>query len=461
MVLYMFPTGTCKRRSNGTVAVDIGGHQFFVCTAELEHCPVLKECIEAQLQKSCSGWSRTDAFVDRQGMLYSYILPFLRHGGLPSLPEDRYVRSLLVREAEFLELNDLKKLLIAHSGAPVPLRENERLSRLSCFKQFSFTCRHAAGSLEGLTRIVAASHGSPMSTISVMDHLHERVVSQVGVKARRIPRSASFSAYTMLNDEQGEYSMLIFNDSFRDARFHNNPLVVESPHIRSYSGCPLVTEDGYAIGTLSTLDTEPRTYTETQCMIQQNFAHFAMQELELVQQEHNYSPHGALPSGEGFLVALVRVGARAVDYRLLYANSVWSSATGVSLVPPLRLPGRSSAFGPGVPWQDHAKDEQPLLWMWLRLEAEPIESFHRRVKKHLQHTASDVQEIVQVRGSLIGASGESEKVLGRVVRADRRASVEMPAVKVPRTTDACAIQDDDETLEAELSRLVFIIAHRL
>lgn len=68
-------------------------------------------------------------------------------------------------------------------------------------------------------------------------------------------RESSFYAHASVEPSQ----LLVTENALADMRFHDNPAVTEDPFIRFYAGAPLLSSDGFALGTLCVFDPVPRS----------------------------------------------------------------------------------------------------------------------------------------------------------------------------------------------------------
>ena len=138
------------------------------------------------------------------------------------------------------------------TAAPLPYREQDRVLAL----------RHS-GLLDGrsnqeydnLTREAARQLQCPMALLSFLDYSRQLPKSQVGLEFGETPRESAICAYTILCQPTDAF---VVHDARQDHRFCHSPLVKEEPRIRFYAGVPVVSPDGYAIGSLCVMDHEPR-----------------------------------------------------------------------------------------------------------------------------------------------------------------------------------------------------------
>jgi len=112
---------------------------------------------------------------------------------------------------------------------------------------------------DDLTLLAARATEAPISLISLVDERRQWFKSKRGLSISETPRDISFCARAI----QGA-GMLVVPDAAKDGRFARNPWVLGEPRIRFYAGAPLVTADGFALGTLCVMDFKPRELGEAQ-----------------------------------------------------------------------------------------------------------------------------------------------------------------------------------------------------
>lgn len=156
-----------------------------------------------------------------------------------------------------------------------PLPANETL-RLAALIRYGILDTPPEESFDNITHLAAQICQTPMAVITLVDAKRQWFKSRLGITVSETPRELAFCAYTILQSD-----LFIVNDARMDDRFATNPAVVSEPYIRFYAGAPLITADGYALGSLAVIDQAPRQLSLEQAAALRILARQVITELDL------------------------------------------------------------------------------------------------------------------------------------------------------------------------------------
>lgn len=160
------------------------------------------------------------------------------------------------------------------SSAPIPGNEAERLAAL---QRYNILDTPPEAAFDRITKLAARLFNMPIALISLVDDSRAWFKSCVGFGANEVPRDATLCSFAVLTDEP-----LIVPDTRLDDRFVCNPFVQAEPGVRFYAGAPLISQDGFNLGTLCLLDSQPHDpLTAEQQATLVDLAAMVVDELEL------------------------------------------------------------------------------------------------------------------------------------------------------------------------------------
>ena len=185
----------------------------------------------------------------------------------------------------------LRRLLLnpdrecAATMIPAPELDNES-ARLAALSRYGIVDTPSDSVLDGITQAAADLCETPIALISLIDPERQWLKSCVGLAVRETSRDIAFCAHAIADPSE----LMEVEDAMDDERFCDNPLVTGEPEIRFYAGKPLVTDDGYALGTLCVIDSKPRKLTPAQRKV---LTRLAQTVIDLFQERH-YSTVAAI-----------------------------------------------------------------------------------------------------------------------------------------------------------------------
>jgi GAF domain-containing protein len=144
--------------------------------------------------------------------------------------------------------------------APIPSDENNRLTAV---RATNILDTKPEERFDSLTREATKKLKVPISAVSILDANREWFKSCIGLDKKESDRAASFCGHALLAK-----NIFIVNDTLKDPRFADNPMVVGEPHIRFYAGIALYEKKTrQPVGVFCIKDTKPRVFSAEETSI--------------------------------------------------------------------------------------------------------------------------------------------------------------------------------------------------
>ncbi|TXF98749.1 sensor domain-containing phosphodiesterase [Massilia arenae] len=219
-------------------------------------------------------------------------------------------------------------------------------ARLEALHRLELLDTPPSEAFDRITRMAAQLFNLPIAAVSLTDSDRQWFKSKVGVGHDSIPRLRAPCA-----EVADTAHVLVVPDLLENSYFRDSKLAADG--IRFYAGAPLVTSDGFALGAMCVLGTEPRQVTEAERQALQDLATMVMTQIELQHALGRIDPVSGLPNRNQFIVDFndMELAEPAGDMRL---------AALVSLASPQELSDAQRVMGAGY-LDEMVRDVVPQL----------------------------------------------------------------------------------------------------
>jgi PAS domain S-box-containing protein len=152
--------------------------------------------------------------------------------------------------------------------------------RLDALRRLELLDSSAEPAFDRLTRLAARILKAPVTLISFVDDRRQLFKGAFGLSGpwatlRETPLSHSFCQYVVASG-----TPLIIDDARTHPLVRNN-LAIRDLNAIAYAGIPLITHEGYTLGSFCAIDSTPRVWTDDEVAILSDLAAAVMTEIEL------------------------------------------------------------------------------------------------------------------------------------------------------------------------------------
>ncbi len=283
----------------------------------------------------------------------------------------------------------------------------DEADRLAVLHEYCILDQPADDELSAVVRVAAMVADVPNATVNLIDANRQSQLTTVGFEGCESERSDSMCA---VHFRTGRTVHL--EDASESDLYRGNPWVDgRLGHVRSYTSAPLITPEGYTLGTLCVFDTQPRSLTQEQINRLRDLADVLVALFERRRQARRHETLAAETAQRrkftDTVLDTVEVAIAAADAsgHLTVFNRAAREWHGMPADPsdePESFPERYHLYDPdGV--SQLAEDQVPLLRALHGDEVTGAEMAIRPPGDHMINVSANARRLVDDDGKLIGA----------------------------------------------------------
>jgi signal transduction histidine kinase len=172
-------------------------------------------------------------------------------------------------------LSDFNINTIGKPESIVPVYDKERLEALYRYELLDTPPEEF---FDRITRFASKLTKAPSAFISLVDADRVWYKSNFSsLEVASVERDDSLCSLTILNEDP----VTVFEDTHKFDSLMTSPYVNAPGGIRFYAGAPLITHDGFNIGTVCVIDSNPRSITEDEANALKDLALLVVEHIEL------------------------------------------------------------------------------------------------------------------------------------------------------------------------------------
>ena len=159
----------------------------------------------------------------------------------------------------------------------IPIIPKNDAERLKALYRYEILDTPPEGAFNRIASLAAKLFQVPIALISLVDNERVFFKANVGMPGvTNVPRGESLCSLAILQEKP-----TVFKDAENEPCLLANPLVAGSFGLKFYAGAPLITSDGYNIGTVCLVDKKSRDFSEKEMEMLEDLAAVVMDEIEI------------------------------------------------------------------------------------------------------------------------------------------------------------------------------------